>query len=106
MLIDDILDTGNTLTKITEIIANMNPASLRTCVLLDKQTLRQVNFNAHYVGFEIPDEFVVGYGLDFAERYRQLPASACSSPSCKPTTVGLSAFSNSNVDLRSLKFEV
>jgi len=73
LLIDDILDTGNTLAKITQVIGSMNPASLKTCVLLDKQTPRKVDFNADYVGFEIPDEFVVGYGLDFAERYRQLP---------------------------------
>lgn len=73
LVIDDVLDTGHTLAKITEVIAQMNPASLKTCVLLDKQTPRKINFNADYVGFEIPDEFVVGYGLDFAERYRQLP---------------------------------
>ncbi len=73
LVIDDILDTGNTLAKITKVIGQMNPASLKTCVLLDKQTPRRVNFHADYVGFEIPDEFAVGYGLDFAERYRQLP---------------------------------
>lgn len=73
LIIDDVLDTGNTLAKITEVVLKMNPASLKTCVLLDKQTPRKVDFNADYVGFEIPDEFVVGYGLDFAERYRQLP---------------------------------
>lgn len=73
LLIDDILDTGNTLSKVAEIIRGMGPASLKTCVLLDKRTPRKVAFEADYVGFEIPDEFVVGYGLDFAERYRQLP---------------------------------
>ncbi|NQY31877.1 MAG: hypoxanthine phosphoribosyltransferase [Coraliomargarita sp.] len=73
LLIDDILDTGKTLAKITEEIKAMEPASLKTCVLLDKQTPRTIDFNADYVGFEIPDEFVVGYGLDFAERYRHLP---------------------------------
>ncbi|MFW6217688.1 MAG: hypoxanthine phosphoribosyltransferase, partial [Verrucomicrobiota bacterium] len=73
LLIDDILDTGNTLSKVAEVIEKMGPASLKTCVLLDKQTPRTVDFEADYVGFEIPDEFVVGYGLDFAERYRQLP---------------------------------
>jgi len=51
----------------------MEPASLKTCVLLDKNTTRSVQFEADFVGFQIPDEFVVGYGLDFAERYRQLP---------------------------------
>ena len=51
----------------------MGPSSLKTCVLLDKHTKRSVEFEADFVGFKIPDEFVVGYGLDFAERYRQLP---------------------------------
>ncbi len=73
LLVDDILDTGNTLSKITEMIRRMQPASLKTCVLLDKQTTRKIEFNADFIGFKIPDEFVVGYGLDFAERYRQLP---------------------------------
>lgn len=73
LLIDDILDTGKTLAKITAEIKAMEPASLKTCVLLDKQTQRIIDFNADYVGFQIPDEFVVGYGLDFAERYRHLP---------------------------------
>lgn len=73
LVIDDILDTGNTLKRVCEILQSMGPSSLKTCVLLDKQTSRSVHFEADFVGFEIPDEFVVGYGLDFAERYRQLP---------------------------------
>ncbi|MGB0343850.1 MAG: hypoxanthine phosphoribosyltransferase [Coraliomargarita sp.] len=73
LLIDDILDTGQTLSKITGTIAAMQPASIKTCVLLDKDAPRAVEFTADYVGFKIPDAFVVGYGLDFAERYRQLP---------------------------------
>lgn len=73
LLIDDILDTGKTLSRVCGIFRKMKPASLRTCVLLDKQTTRTVDFEADFVGFQIPDEFVVGYGLDFAERYRQLP---------------------------------
>jgi hypoxanthine phosphoribosyltransferase len=73
LLIDDILDTGQTLSKITETIGEMQPASIKTCVLLDKDAPRAVDFIADYVGFKIPDAFVVGYGLDFAERYRQLP---------------------------------
>lgn len=73
LLIDDILDTGKTLARVCEIFKKMKPASLKTCVLLDKQTTRSVDFEADFVGFQIPDEFVVGYGLDFAERYRQLP---------------------------------
>jgi len=73
LLIDDILDTGNTLKRITEIVSNMGPSSVKTCVLLDKQGRRSVDFEADFVGFTISDQFVVGYGLDFAERYRQLP---------------------------------
>lgn len=73
LVIDDILDTGQTLNKITEVIATMQPASIKTCVLLDKEAPRAVEFTADYIGFRIPDAFVVGYGLDFAERYRQLP---------------------------------
>ena len=73
LLLDDILDTGHTLTKVTQLLHNMHPASLRTCVLLDKKERRQVPFEADLVGFTVPDVFVVGYGLDFAERYRNLP---------------------------------
>lgn len=73
LLIDDILDTGKTLSSVVDLIKKQNPASLRTCVLLDKQGRREVEFTADFVGFEIPDRFVVGYGLDFAERYRNLP---------------------------------
>jgi hypoxanthine phosphoribosyltransferase len=73
LIIDDILDSGATLAHVTELFQKMGPASLKTCVLLDKNTTRTVDFEADFVGFHIPDEFVVGYGLDFAERYRQLP---------------------------------
>lgn len=73
LLVDDILDTGNTLMRVRTELAKKNPASIRTCVLLDKKARRQVEFEADLVGFDIPDEFVVGYGLDFAERYRHLP---------------------------------
>jgi hypoxanthine phosphoribosyltransferase len=73
LLMDDILDTGKTLAMVTKTIAKMNPASLKTCVLLDKEGRREVKFEAEFVGFQIPDKFVVGYGLDFAERYRNLP---------------------------------
>ncbi len=73
LLIDDILDTGRTLSAVVALINKQQPASLRTCVLLEKQGRRQVEFTADFVGFEIPDRFVVGYGLDFAERYRNLP---------------------------------
>ncbi|WP_225919199.1 hypoxanthine phosphoribosyltransferase [Actomonas aquatica] len=73
LLIDDILDTGKTLAMVTNVISKLNPASVKTCVLLDKKGRREVPFDAEFVGFEIPDKFVVGYGLDFAERYRNLP---------------------------------
>lgn len=72
LIIDDILDTGKTLSKITAMFHKLNPQSLRTCVLLEKQGRREVPFDADFVGFKIPDKFVVGYGLDFAERYRNL----------------------------------
>jgi len=73
LLIDDILDTGKTLSAVVKLIKTLNPASVRTCVLLDKRGRREVTFEADFVGFQIPDRFVVGYGLDFAERYRNLP---------------------------------
>lgn len=73
LLIDDILDTGKTLSLIVSMIKKMQPASVRTCVLLDKRGRREVEFEADFVGFQIPDKFVVGYGLDYAERYRNLP---------------------------------
>ncbi len=73
LLIDDILDTGKTLAMVTKTITKLKPASLKTCVLLDKKGRREVPFDAEFVGFQIPDKFVVGYGLDFAERYRNLP---------------------------------
>ena len=73
LLIDDILDTGKTLKLVTALVRDLKPRSLRTCVLLDKKARREVAIEADFVGFEIPDKFVVGYGLDFAERYRNLP---------------------------------
>ncbi len=73
LLIDDILDTGKTFSVVVNMIQKLNPASLRTCVLLDKRGRREVDFEADFVGFQIPDKFAVGYGLDFAERYRNLP---------------------------------
>jgi hypoxanthine phosphoribosyltransferase len=80
LLIDDILDTGKTITLVAGLIAKLGPASLRTCVLLDKQGRREVPFEADFVGFKIPDRFVVGYGLDFAERYRNLPCIGILNP--------------------------
>lgn len=73
LIIDDILDTGKTLSLVSALARKLKPSSLRSCVLLDKKARREVSFDADFVGFEIPDKFVVGYGLDFAERYRNLP---------------------------------
>lgn len=73
LVVDDILDTGKTLDRVTLHLRQYKPRRLRTCVLLDKKARRQVKIRADYTGFQIPDEFVVGYGLDFAERYRNLP---------------------------------
>jgi len=73
LLVDDILDTGKTLAAVAGLIKSKGAASVKTCVLLDKRARRMVPFEADYVGFEIPNEFVVGFGLDFNERYRNLP---------------------------------
>ena len=73
LLLDDILDSGGTLSAICEKLQTAKPRSVRICVLLQKKKARPQPVDADYVGFEIEDEFVVGYGLDFMERYRNLP---------------------------------
>ena len=73
ILVEDIVDTGMTLNHILEYLQSKRPASLRVCTLLDKQVRRIANVPLDYIGFEIPDEFVVGYGLDFRQRFRNLP---------------------------------
>lgn len=73
LLVEDILDSGLTLSYIKRILETKKPASLRICTLLDKPGRRTANITADYVGFTIPDKFIVGYGLDYAERYRNLP---------------------------------
>jgi hypoxanthine phosphoribosyltransferase len=74
LVIDDILDSGQTLKAIcTKLRAECRPASLAVCVLLSKRKQRVIEIKADYIGFEIGDEFVIGYGLDYAERYRNLP---------------------------------
>ena len=70
---EDILDSGLTLKYLLKNLSSCNPASLEVATLLRKQTLAQAKIDCRYVGFECPDEFIVGYGLDFAERYRNLP---------------------------------
>lgn len=72
LLVEDILDTGLTLHYLLRILKQRKPKTLRVAALLDKPSRRRVNVNADYVGFSIPDEFVVGYGLDHGERYRNL----------------------------------
>ena len=74
LLIEDIVDTGLTLNYLLDILKAREPASIRVCALLDKPSRRKTEVQAQYSGFSIPDEFVVGYGLDFNERYRNLPA--------------------------------
>ena len=73
LLVDDILDTGRTMSRVLPKIRALQPRRIKICVLLDKPSRRVEKVKADYVGFEIPDLFVVGYGLDFAERYRNLP---------------------------------
>src|SRR5207237_7180676 len=73
LLVDDILDTGRTLYRVLGKLQALRPRRIKTCVLLNKAARRAEEVEADYVGFEIPDFFVVGYGLDFAERYRNLP---------------------------------
>lgn len=73
LLIDDIADTGRTLTSVQRTLADMGARSIRTCVLLDKPCRRQVEVAVDYRGFEVGDDFVIGYGLDHAGRYRNLP---------------------------------
>ena len=73
LVLDDILDSGSTLTAICEKLGTAEPLSVSTCVLLNKKKKRTPTVEPDYVGFEIADEFVVGYGLDYLERYRNLP---------------------------------
>jgi hypoxanthine phosphoribosyltransferase len=73
LILDDILDSGHTLAAIREALETAKPRSIRVCVLLSKKKRRSREVDTDYVGFEIEDEFVVGYGLDFRERYRNLP---------------------------------
>jgi hypoxanthine phosphoribosyltransferase len=74
LIVEDILDSGLTLSYIKRILDAKKPASVRICTLLDKPDRRTANISADYVGFTIPDVFIVGYGLDYAEKYRNLPS--------------------------------
>lgn len=73
LVVEDIVDTGHTLNHVMHLLESRNPAKIRTIALLDKPTRREVDFRADWIGFEIPDEFVVGYGIDYAQRNRNLP---------------------------------
>jgi hypoxanthine phosphoribosyltransferase len=83
LIIDDILDTGHTCARVIEAIKRLKPASVRFGALLEKEGRREVEVAPDFVGFSIPDHFVVGYGLDFAERYRQLPCIGVLKPECQ-----------------------
>ena len=90
IVVEDILDSGNTLSYLLQILQARHPASMKLCTLLDKPDRRIKPVHVDYSGFSIPDEFVVGYGLDFAEKYRNLPyigvlSPASMRPSCPPT---------------------
>jgi hypoxanthine phosphoribosyltransferase len=80
IIVEDIVDTGHTLEFLRRTFLARGPASLKTAALLDKKSRRECEVPIEYVGFEIPDRFVVGYGLDFAERFRHLPYIAALSP--------------------------
>lgn len=73
LIVEDIIDSGRTLSYLIEILQKRNPNSIRLCTLLDKPERRVTEVKVDYVGFHIPDEFVVGYGLDYAQKYRNLP---------------------------------
>lgn len=73
LIVEDIIDSGRTLYYLMDILRKRNPESLHLCTLLDKPERREKDVTVDYVGFEIPDEFVVGYGLDYAQKYRNLP---------------------------------
>lgn len=81
IIIEDIVDSGRTLEKLSGLLANRGAHSVKCCTLLDKPERRQVDFNADYVGKTVPDVFVVGYGLDYDEKYRNLPYVGVLKPS-------------------------
>ena len=73
IVIEDVVDSGRTLSYLLEMLKKRGPESLKLCTLLDKPDRRVVDVHVDYTGFQIPDEFVVGYGLDYAQKYRNLP---------------------------------
>ncbi len=73
IIVEDIIDSGLTLTRVRDMLQDRKPKSLKICALLDKRTRRKIEIEGDYVGFTLEDGFVVGYGIDFAEMYRNLP---------------------------------
>jgi len=73
LVVEDIVDTGRTLSHVLDILATRHPKRVEVCALLDKPSRREVDVKARWIGFEIPDKFVVGYGIDYAQRNRNLP---------------------------------
>jgi hypoxanthine phosphoribosyltransferase len=80
LVVDDIFDTGHTLDQTLTALRQFSPKSIRTCVLLRKHGRQEVSLQPDFIGFEIPDEFVVGYGLDYRDHYRNLPYLAVLEP--------------------------
>ncbi len=73
LIVEDIVDTGNTLSKLKDMLLLRSPASLKICTILNKPSRRTAEIDVDYIGFDIPDEFIIGYGLDYAEKFRNLP---------------------------------
>ena len=84
LVVEEIIDSGLTLSYLVRNLESREPASLDVCALLTKPARREIEVDVRYVGFEIPNEFVIGYGLDFAERYRNLPYVAVLHPDLIP----------------------
>jgi hypoxanthine phosphoribosyltransferase len=84
LVVEDIIDSGLTLSYLMRMLESRNPASLEVCALLTKPARREIDVRVRYTGFEIPNEFVIGYGLDFGERYRNLPYVAVLDPDAVP----------------------
>jgi hypoxanthine phosphoribosyltransferase len=88
LLVEDIVDTGHTLRHVLDILGTRHPRRIEVCALLDKPSRREVDVRAKWVGFEIPDKFVVGYGIDYAQRNRNLPHIGSVRFTDAPTTTG------------------